>query len=403
MSALLQTLGLVCPACDLYNPARSSQCRECGAALASTAAPSRPPPARVQAAPAPPPAAAPSVGPTAGRAPMPARAAPAAAVPSAPAAPPPAAARSRPTPTGSIPAPAAARRPPAPAPVHPQPLADAAAARADAFPPGMRPAARPPAPAPVPRPSSTSETVPAIPASELLKKASAPPAAAARPAAPVTPSRFGLTVVAGGSAGQRFRLGGAGCMVGRARGAILFPDDIHLAPHHATFLLRDGKLFVRDESSLSGVFVSVGAEPELLPAGGFFAAGQRLFRYMGALPIAPPVAAGRPRAYGAPIQPGQPLYSVEEILVGGRSGRTVLTSGPLLTIGQQHCDLCFPGDSLLAPRHCELTPGTQAAQLRDLSGGLGTFVRIPAATERPLNPGDRVRVGLQILQVEVAG
>jgi hypothetical protein len=41
--------------------------------------------------------------------------------------------------------------------------------------------------------------------------------------------------------------------------------------------------------------------------------------------------------------------------------------------------------------------------LRDLSGGLGTYVRIPPATERPLRSGDRVRIGQHVFQVELLG
>jgi hypothetical protein len=41
--------------------------------------------------------------------------------------------------------------------------------------------------------------------------------------------------------------------------------------------------------------------------------------------------------------------------------------------------------------------------LRDLSGGLGTYVRIAPATERPLRAGDRVRIGQHIFQIEALG
>ncbi len=187
-------------------------------------------------------------------------------------------------------------------------------------------------------------------------------------------------------------------MVGRAKGAILFPEDPHLSPHHGTFLLKDGKLFIRDEGSLSGIFVTV--TQETLRIGGFFAAGRRLFRYAGALPPGEQHPPGRPVSYGAPVPPNQPQYSLEEILVGGRTGRVVVSGGPLLTIGQQQCDFSYPGDATLAARHCELGPSGDQAVLRDLSGGQGTWVRIPAGIERALVPGDRVRVGLQVLQVE---
>ncbi|NPC83647.1 FHA domain-containing protein, partial [Pyxidicoccus fallax] len=230
--------------------------------------------------------------------------------------------------------------------------------------------------------------------------AGAPAGAAARPAPPAA-SRFGLAVIAGTSRGQRYKLPVTGCVVGRQRGAILFPDDVFVSPLHATFLVKEGALFVRDESSASGVFVAVAGTEALTPRT-LFSAGQRLFRFTGRLESPPPVA-GRPFIYGAPVPLGQAVYGVEEVLVGGRAGRAVVTAAPLLTIGQAHCDLSFPGDEGLAGRHCELSPTPTGALLRDLSGGLGTYVRLASGVERPLRPGDRVRLGQHVLQVETLG
>jgi pSer/pThr/pTyr-binding forkhead associated (FHA) protein len=189
--------------------------------------------------------------------------------------------------------------------------------------------------------------------------------------------------------------------VGRTRGAILFGDDPFVSAQHATFLIKDNVLHVRDESSASGVYVTIpGAET--LPPLSFFSIGQRLFRFLGKLEAPPPLV-GRPTVYGAPVPPGQGVYGVEEVLVGGRSGRTVVTSAPLLTIGQANCDFCYPQDEGLAGRHCELSFTLSGAQLRDLSGGLGTYVRIPPSVEWSLRPGDRVRLGQHIVQVELMG
>ncbi len=187
-------------------------------------------------------------------------------------------------------------------------------------------------------------------------------------------------------------------MVGRSKGAILFPDDPHVSPHHGTLVLKEGKLFIRDEASLSGIFITT--PQATVRAGTCFAAGGRLFRFTGPLPPGEQPVPGRPVAYGAPTPPGHAVYGLEELLVGGRSGRVVVSAGPLLTIGQQQCDLSFPGEDGIAMRHCDLSPSGDHAILRDLSGGLGTWVRIPAGVERQLVPGDRVRIGAHVLKVD---
>ncbi|MFY2558367.1 FHA domain-containing protein [Corallococcus terminator] len=381
---LLSALSVVCPNCDGFNPPRSASCVLCGQALGDAPA-ARPPAAKSAPPTARPPAATPQGG--------------------------------RPAAVASFPGPRAGE--PTSPPVTPPPPS--------AIPPGMRPSARTPPPTAaaglmVERPANTRPpaappslvprgTAPAGPANTRPPPpvpdaalpgragATAPPVAAPRPAPAA--SRFGLAVIAGSTKGQRYKLPVTGCVVGRQRGAILFPDDGFVSPLHATFLVKDGALFVRDESSASGVFVTV-AGTEAITARTHFSAGQRLFRFTGRLESPAPVA-GRPLVYGAPVPLGQAVYGVEEVIFGGRGGRAVVTAAPLLTLGQAHCDLSFPGDEGLAGRHCELSPTPTGALLRDLSGGLGTYVRIPAGEERPLRPGDRVRLGQHVLQVETLG
>lgn len=223
---------------------------------------------------------------------------------------------------------------------------------------------------------------------------------APRPAAPApVPSRFILSVSAGPARGQRFRLMANGCSVGRQRGAILFPDDPFVSPHHAAFRIREGHLTVKDEDSVSGVYAAIAGQEMLVP-GALFSVGPHVLRYVG--PLLPRSAEpGKSRAYGAPVPQSGGLWGLEEILVGLRPGRAVVTAQPALTLGSSGADLVFASDPQLAPRHCELSPAPQGALLRDLSGGLGTFVRI-GPQERPLKQGDRVRIGQQTLTVELA-
>jgi hypothetical protein len=272
--------------------------------------------------------------------------------------------------------------PDAPAPRPPPPVAAASPGTAAPAAPGV---AAPAAPG-VAAPAAAGVTAPA-----------AAPVTAARPAPAA--SRFGLTVVAGTTRGNRYKLPVTGCVVGRARGAILLQDDAFVSALHATFLVKEGALFIRDESSVSGVYVTIPGTEAIAPRT-LFSAGSRLFRFSGRIeiPIAQP---GQPVIYGAPVPLGQAIYVVEEVLVGGRSGRAVMSAAALLTIGQAHCDLSYPQDEGLASRHCELSPTPAgSAMLRDLSGGLGTYVRIPPGAERPLRAGDRVRIGQHIFQID---
>ncbi|MGQ0508297.1 MAG: FHA domain-containing protein, partial [Myxococcaceae bacterium] len=214
----------------------------------------------------------------------------------------------------------------------------------------MRPSANSPRPV-------TAPAEPVIPASELVKR---PPIPAPPPAAS---AKFGVTVIAGPAKGQRFRLPAAGAQVGRSKGTLLFPDDPTVSAHHATFSMRGPLLVVRDESSVSGVLVTVAAPTTIAP-NTLFSAGSHLFRYAGSMGTGTPPAPGRPIPYGAPVAAGQPLYLVEELLIGGRAGRSITTAGPLFTIGHSKCDFVLPQEEGLAAVHCELSPAPAGAVLK---------------------------------------
>jgi len=208
-----------------------------------------------------------------------------------------------------------------------------------------------------------------------------------------------LTVLSGPRKGECFRLA-PHTVIGRTRGTLLVPEDPFLSPQHATLWVRDGRLHVRDEASASGVFVSI-ATQELIIPGGYFCAGDRLFRYLGALPPAAISPAGT-IVYGAPLPPGGTCYAVEERLVGGRSGVAFVAAQPLISIGRKDCDISFRDDEGLALRHCELAPIADGAVLRDLSEGLGTLVRLQPGVERPVKLGEQIRLGRALMRFEAA-
>lgn len=242
-----------------------------------------------------------------------------------------------------------------------------------------------------------------VPSATTSSTRGAPPRPTFQSSAPtqnnpqVQAAKFGLTVLAGPARGQRFKLAATGAQVGRSKGAILFPDDPFISPHHATLNVRDGKLFIRDEGSTSGVYVSIN-NTETIPAGGTFCTGLRLFRFVGSIDPPAPWNRSDVLIYGATVPNSQVHYAVEEVLLGDRGGRCLLAPGPIITVGQGRCDFSYPNDEGLAPRHCEISPLPDGAMIRDLSGGLGTYVRVSG--ERSIKAGDRLRVGQQTLQVE---
>ncbi len=252
----------------------------------------------------------------------------------------------------------------------------------------------PSAPAAAPSPSAARPAAqsPQGPTLAAQSPTPAPLSAKARPEI-----RARLVVVRGANAGSAFRIAGQAVAAGATKGLLLFPDDPFLSPLHATFFFRDGKLYVKDEGSPSGTYVRVHG-PETLVPGSLFAVGDHLLRYGG--PLAPPVRE-TPVHYGAPMPPGA-LHSIEEILEGGRPGRAIARTGPLISIGRSGCDLSFANDAFIAPRHCELSLDGASVVLRDLGSPDGSFVRLPNGGERLLVPGDTIRLGLQILRAEAA-
>ena len=76
--------------------------------------------------------------------------------------------------------------------------------------------------------------------------------------------------------GLSFALNAQEHVVGR-QGHLTFPEDRFVSPRHANLFYRDGKLVVRDEGSLNGVFVRVRGGVDVQP-GDMFLAGEQVFR-----------------------------------------------------------------------------------------------------------------------------
>ena len=219
----------------------------------------------------------------------------------------------------------------------------------------------------------------------------------------LAPGRAKLVLERGeGFDGATFRLNAESVQAGRSQGAVLFPADPCLAPHHATFSYRNGALHVRDEGAPGGVFLRLRGLSVPLKPGDLFVIGDQLLRHAGTVP---PPAAPPPdgtRRLGAPRPPGTAIV-VEEWLEGGVAGRVFVRGGPSVTLGRAGCAINLGDDPFLSQAHAEiLVEGEGMARLRDLGSSNGTFIRLPPRAERELRDGDCVRMGREVLRVSVA-
>jgi pSer/pThr/pTyr-binding forkhead associated (FHA) protein len=237
---------------------------------------------------------------------------------------------------------------------------------------------------------------------QVVTNAGVPGRSAPQVPGTVAPGRAKLVLDRGGGESATFALDAESVDVGRSGGAIAFPDDPCLAPHHATFFYRDGALYVRDVGAPGGIYLRLRGLSVPLRAGDPFVVGERLLRYAGPLPAAPEGPPDGTRRLGAP-RPLAPAVVVEEWLEGGAAGRAFVRAGPSVTIGRIGCTVNLGDDRHLSQAHAEIAVDQQGtARLRDLGSSNGTYVRVPPRAERELRDGDSVRIGNEVLRVAVA-
>lgn len=181
-------------------------------------------------------------------------------------------------------------------------------------------------------------------------------------------------------------------MFGRGLGALELDDDPFVSPGHASFVMRQGDLFVTDGGSASGTWVSIDVPTRIAPGGSFSAGLQRL-KFLGPIIDPPPEA---PVPYGAPRPAAS--WRLEHILVGGRGGRVWVLRG-VITLGREGSHLKFRDDDSMAMTHVEMRPAGNELELIDRSARAGTFIEIAGGAERRLADGARVRIGSTVFRV----
>lgn len=213
------------------------------------------------------------------------------------------------------------------------------------------------------------------------------------------PGRAKLTVIKGeGTDGVTYLLNATEHLAGRTEGAIMFPDDPLLSPRHANFVYRDGRLHVVDEGSVNGVFIRIKA-PVILGPGALFLIGEQLLQ----VEPSPPDLGPQPDSegtyfYASPKRPSK--MKLIQRLRGGEIGMIYRSRSDSISIGREGNDVNFLDDPFISGRHAQIAMSTEGqVTLTDLGSKNGTFVRI--SDEMPLDQGDHVFLGQQLLRVEV--
>ncbi len=210
------------------------------------------------------------------------------------------------------------------------------------------------------------------------------------------PEKARLILIRGdGMDGLSYHLKADSHVVGKT-GQVDFPEDPFVSPRHANFFYRDGRLVVRDEGSLNGVYIRVRGTVEIVP-GDTFLAGEQLFRLDPTPKASDGVDAEGTYFYSSPKHPS--AFRINQILEGGALGMTVCTRGSTLQIGREDGDLNFPGDLFMSGKHCTVAEQEGKYLLTDHDSRNGTYVRVKADT--PLAHGDYLFIGRKLLRVEL--
>jgi pSer/pThr/pTyr-binding forkhead associated (FHA) protein len=220
-----------------------------------------------------------------------------------------------------------------------------------------------------------------------------PPRAAGAPGAPLRGGALRLAAVRhDGLPGTVFPLPEGETVCGRSEGALRLSDDATVSPRHARFTLERGRLTVEDQGSVNGTYLRIQA-PRRIAVGEEIRIGRQLLRLE---PLPPRPEERSVRSWGAP-DPGYRMR-LSQLLEGGGVGEVFPLHEGENTVGRDAGEVTFPGDRYVSARHARVDVFGASVTLTDAGSSNGTFVRIGRAT--PLEPGDQLLVGGQLLRVE---
>jgi hypothetical protein len=205
-----------------------------------------------------------------------------------------------------------------------------------------------------------------------------------------------VRIEAGGAEGGALVLRAGETPVGRAHGGHLFESDVYLSPLHATFLIDDGRVTVRDDHSLNGVFVRLFA-PMGLEDGDLMRVGQELLRFesLGLDDRAP--TGDETQVLGSPV--AGYWGRLVEVVSAEEGGDAYVLREPEVVIGRAHGEILFPDDAFVSGTHCKVSHHGGQPVLTDLSSSNGTYLRIRGEAE--VSHDDFILLGQQLFHLRL--
>jgi pSer/pThr/pTyr-binding forkhead associated (FHA) protein len=227
-----------------------------------------------------------------------------------------------------------------------------------------------------------------------LGGAAAPQRAPAASAAGAPVGNVVLTALrADGSEAGTYNLPGGTVTVGRETGSI-FAGDSYLSPRHATFRQNGGRLTIRDEGSLNGVYKKLVRDvPVQLLPNDMFRIGQEIIKFepLESQPLSPDGV----ERLGSPSKG----YVGRIALVIGRdvTGNAFPIPETGVHLGRERGDVLFPEDGYVSGLHCRLSWEGGRLMLTDLGSSNGSFLRLREETD--IKSGDVLLMGQQLFRV----
>jgi RNA polymerase subunit RPABC4/transcription elongation factor Spt4 len=188
--------------------------------------------------------------------------------------------------------------------------------------------------------------------------------------------------------------------IGRLGCELSYPQDPLLADRHASLLIREGRLFLREYDRQHGAYVKQRQDTELTP-GDIFLLGRDLFRFtLQSLESGAPPSDSPQGTYvlvGAPkLQRGPMTARLEHIDLSGSVIQEYSLEKPETTLGRKTGDIVFKDDPFMSGLHARIVAQPGRFMLQDLKSKNGVYRKIRDEVE--LKDGDEFFVGEQLFR-----